>query len=71
MPKFCKKGVADILGCLDDGAWLAIEVKKPKSYPTKDQREFLTQIRKRGGVAFVARSLEEVMQWWASYQNQP
>lgn len=56
------KGSSDILGILDDGRFLAIEVKAPAGRVTQEQKDFLESIRKRGGVAFVARSVEDVVQ---------
>jgi hypothetical protein len=58
--RFGKKGSSDILGVLDDGRFMAIEVKGPKGKATFEQRDFLAEIAKRGGVAFVARSIEDV-----------
>ena len=61
----CHNGTSDILGAWR-GRMLAIEVKReksvygPRTYPSKEQKEFLTNIQKAGGIAFVARSLEEV-----------
>jgi len=55
------KGVSDILG-IYDGKFLAIEVKKPKSYPTKEQRVFLEMVKKNGGIGFIARSIDDVIQ---------
>lgn len=55
------KGVADILGCLPDGRFLAIEVKTPKGRLTPEQRLFLGQIQASGGVSFVARSIDDVI----------
>lgn len=58
-------GTSDILGAWQ-GRMLAIEVKReksvygPKTYPSKEQKEFLTNVQRAGGIAFVARSLEEV-----------
>jgi len=54
------KGSSDISGCLDDGRMLAIEVKAPRGRVTQEQTDFLESISKRGGVAFVARSVEDV-----------
>src|SRR5882757_7430256 len=58
-------GVADILGILDSrfgqsGRFLAIEVKALKGKVSPHQETFLKEINERGGLAFVARSLEEV-----------
>lgn len=60
MPKGSIKGVSDILGILLDGRFFAIEVKVKGKYPSKEQKEFMKSINKNGGVAFVARSLEDV-----------
>lgn len=51
-------GVSDILGILDDGTLVAIEVKSKIGKLAPHQKAFLDEIKKRGGVAFVARSLE-------------
>lgn len=55
-----KKGVADILGICADGRILAIEVKSQKGRLSPEQKIFLSEITSRGGVAFVARSVEDV-----------
>jgi hypothetical protein len=60
MPKHSIKGVSDILGILPNGKLLAIEVKKKGTYPSKEQKEFIQHINDNGGVAFVARSIEDV-----------
>lgn len=56
--RFHKKGVADILGIID-GKFLAIEVKTPKGTISPEQRVFITKINESGGVAFVARSVQQ------------
>jgi hypothetical protein len=53
-------GVSDILGILPDGRFLAIEVKSARGKPSDDQRTFLQSIKDNGGIAFVARTLEDV-----------
>ena len=53
-------GVADILGILKDGRFLAIEVKSLKGRVSPHQQEFLDQINARGGLGFVARTVKEV-----------
>jgi hypothetical protein len=55
-----KRGVADILGVLPGGRFLAIEVKANGHKPTAHQEKFLEDVSKKGGVAFVARSVDEV-----------
>lgn len=55
-----EKGIADILGVLPpNGRFLAIEVKTRTGKVTVEQRTFLDIVADFGGLAFVARSLEE------------
>ena len=56
-------GVADILGILPGGRLLAIEVKSPKGRVSPHQQQFIDEVNQRGGLAFVARSVEEVEQY--------
>lgn len=57
------KGVPDILGVIpSDGRILAIELKSKTGRVSPEQRAFLDQIVKDGGVAGVARSIDEVKQ---------
>lgn len=48
-----------------NGIWvgrpLFIEVKVPGKKPTPEQQEFLEDARKHGAIAFVAHSLDEVL----------
>lgn len=60
--RFHLRGVSDILGVLPDGRLLAIEVKSRKGVVSIDQRTFLDSITQSKGVAFVARSLDDVIQ---------
>lgn len=70
------KGVADILGILPaptspghtwealgrhKGQFLAVEVKRVGGKVSDDQKAFLERINKEGGLAFVARSLNDVI----------
>jgi hypothetical protein len=57
------RGVSDIIGCIPKtGRFLAIEVKRPGGKPTPEQQQFIDTINAAGGLAFVARSVEEVEQ---------
>jgi hypothetical protein len=58
--RFGFPGCSDILGVLDDGRFLAIEVKGPKGKATLEQLQFIAEVCKRGGVGFVAWSIEDV-----------
>lgn len=55
------KGVSDILG-IWRGRFLAIEVKVKGRYATPEQRAFIQKVNAEGGIAFVAHSIEDVIQ---------
>jgi hypothetical protein len=63
--KFGILGGGDILGLLPGGRFLSIEVKAPKATTAKkrakQQEAFRTAINDQGGLAIVARSVEDVM----------
>jgi len=63
-------GVSDILGVLPNGRFLAIEVKKPdehkdgklvRAYASTDQKIFIENVNNLGGLAFIARSIDDVL----------
>ena len=47
---------------LELAVFCALEIKTPPGRPTAEQRQFLEVIRSRGGLAGVARSVEEARQ---------
>jgi penicillin-binding protein-related factor A (putative recombinase) len=62
------KGTSDIFLCYY-GIFVCLEVKLPsglhgdkksKTYASKEQKEFICQVRKNGGVGFVVRSITDV-----------
>lgn len=55
------KGVSDILGVLPGGQFLAIEVKAEKGRLTPEQKTFLLTVNLNGGVAFMARGINDVI----------
>lgn len=55
-------GCPDVLGQLRGGAVLACEVKRPSGEIRPEQAAFLEKVREGGGVAFVARSVTDVME---------
>lgn len=57
--KFAINGVSDILGVYN-GRLLAIEVKKPGGVTSKEQKQFINRVVRLGGIAGVARSIDEV-----------
>lgn len=56
-----QKGVPDIIGILEHGRMLLIEVKTEKGKVSEAQEEFLQTARVCGALAFEARSVEDVM----------
>ena len=62
------KGISDIIGIVTPmatrlgtpGRLVAVEVKRPGEEPTIHQEGFLGVIRLAGGLAFVARSVQDV-----------
>lgn len=56
---FSRAGVPDIIACLK-GLFVAIEVKSEKGKLSELQEINIQQIREAGGIAMVARSVEEV-----------
>jgi hypothetical protein len=57
---FGKKGSADIIGCLPDGRFLAVEVKAQNGRLSPEQKQFLAEIRELGGLALVIRDWREL-----------
>ena len=54
-------GIPDIIGCFK-GRMIGIEIKSQKGVVSEYQREFIDNINRAGGLAFVARSLDEVIE---------
>ncbi len=62
------KGSPDIIGVID-GKFIGIEVKKPVgSQISQEQIHFINDIRKAGGIAFFANSLEQVILQLKNYK---
>ena len=56
-----RKGIADLLGLTREGKFFAIEVKVPGGRATPEQEQFLESVRSFGCKAFVATSIQDVM----------
>lgn len=54
------RGVSDIIG-IWQGRYLAIEVKRPGLELTKYQELFINRVNKEGGLAFMAKSVDDVI----------
>ncbi|MBL8406882.1 MAG: VRR-NUC domain-containing protein [Candidatus Accumulibacter sp.] len=59
--RFGWPGCSDVLGQLKDGRLLAVECKAPKGKLQAEQAEFLSLVRRFGGVAFLARDCRDVL----------
>lgn len=58
---FHLNGTSDIIG-IYKGKMLAIEVKSNRGVVSEEQKEFINNINKLGGIAFIARSLDDVVE---------
>ena len=58
--RFGWPGCPDVLGQLNDGRLLGVEVKGPAGKLRPEQAVFLDRVRAAGGVAFMARDLRDV-----------
>lgn len=55
------RGISDITAVLKGGRICCIEVKTKKGKISPYQEEFIDNIEKMGGIAFIARSLDDVI----------
>ena len=62
MVRLAPAGVSDIIGMTIDGHFFAVEVKAGKNRPTPRQQEFVDQVNKDGGLAFVAWSVDDCIE---------
>lgn len=56
-----QRGVSDLLVCKKGGHFVAIEVKVPGNTPTLYQKNFIDDVKRCGGRAIVAYSLNDVV----------
>lgn len=47
-------GVSDVIGITKDGRWVACEIKTLNDRLSDDQIDFLNDVKKAGGVAYIA-----------------
>jgi len=59
--RFGRRGQADILGFMPDGRFLAVECKASDGKLRPEQELFLGRVRRAGGVAIVARSVDDLI----------
>lgn len=54
-------GSSDLIGLSPDGRFLAVEVKTEKGKPTPDQMRFIEAVKRKGGIAGIARSPDDAV----------
>lgn len=54
-------GSSDIIGIAPCGRFLAIEAKTKTGRPTQQQLAFIDAVRKNGGIAGIARSVQDAL----------
>ena len=59
--RFGFKGCPDVIGQMNDGRLLGVEVKAPTGRLRPEQAFFLERVRESGGVAFMARDCRDVL----------
>lgn len=64
---FSKQGVSDILGITPDGRLVAVECKTEQGRLSEPQQAFLHRVRECKGIAFVARSRDDVAREMAKH----
>lgn len=55
-----RNGIMDIICCSPTGRFIGIEVKSRNGKPTKLQEWNIAEVKRRNGIAFIARSLDDV-----------
>lgn len=59
--KYALSGVPDII-VIKDGFFIGLEVKKPRTYQRKEQKEFERMCKEAGGEYYVVRSIKDVQE---------
>lgn len=60
MPKYTMKGIPDIIIIDDTGHFIGLEIKKPKTYQSKEQKEFEARCKENGAEYYVIRKFEDL-----------
>jgi VRR-NUC domain-containing protein len=47
-------GVSDLIGITKDGRWVACEIKTINDFLSEDQKNFLNDVKKAGGISLIA-----------------
>ena len=63
-----KRGTWDVVGCLPDGRYFAMEFKRDKEKLSPDQVDWESDLTPKA-MRLIARSLEQVMAWLAAVRE--
>lgn len=61
LPKYAMKGTPDII-VVKDGFFIGLEVKMPKQYQSREQKEFQKNLKEAGGEYYVVRSINDLQE---------
>ena len=67
--QFGEKGLADIIGILPDGKFLAVECKSAKGTQTIHQRNFQLIVERSGGVYLLVKDAQHLVNFIESYKG--
>ena len=62
--KYALRGVSDIICVTPTGKVVFIEVKSAKGRVSDEQKEFISRVAECNGYAFVARSIDDVIDYY-------
>jgi hypothetical protein len=60
--RFTQVGMPDIIGIMDDGRFLGIEVKARRGKLSDAQREVIRELQSRQGLVFISRSVAQTFE---------
>lgn len=55
-------GISDVIGIAPDGRFVAIECKIAPNKPTEEQKQFLREVARLGGIVLLAYSIDDVVE---------
>lgn len=73
-PSGSRKGYFDISACIKDsegvGRFVAIDIKKGNDKLSKDQKEFIAEVKEAGGVAIEVSSYPDFLLWYDNFSSE-
>lgn len=68
--RFGFRGCPDVIGMLNDGRFIGVEVKSNRGRLRPEQAMFIELVKSNGGVSFVARSCRDVYNYLGDRNGQ-